>query len=672
MRLSLVSLVPAGVLASLVLLAGSARAHLSLTSPPPRTDLLKQGPCGAGPADPRGPTVATFKPGEKIVVTWNEFVDHPGHFRIALDPDGQDDFFEPASFDDVSGGPGVIVDGIFDKNGGDYSLEIELPNIECDSCVLQVIQVMTDKKPYGDGNDLYYQCADIAIVGEMVGTTGEPGSTGPDTTGDPGPTTDPASTTDPATSGASDPSAGQTGTTGEPGTSTGDPTTGAPTEGTGSAGATTGENTGTTSAGDTSTGEPTTGPGPACGDGTVDAGEDCDDGADNADDASCTSACKMAACGDGQVQAGVEGCDDGNQVDDDACSDACALASCGDGEVQAGEACDDGNQSLTDECLSTCVLASCGDGALQAGVELCDDGNPDEADACLNSCVPAKCGDAVVQAGVEECDDANAEETDACLASCKSAKCGDAVVQGGVEECDDGNIDNTDGCTTTCTAPKSCLAVQVAFPGATDGVYLVDPDGAEGTPGFQVFCDMTTAGGGWTLLERSPFGGLTIGKALYNDVPVNVDDPKATRHRLAKPMMTALRDVSTDMRLDCRGQDYLLTAATNLFNGQGGPNTCFNWTKVLYKEAQLKGNKVMNKTICTWHVGTSEGCAGAWHIDEAAQNQYGCGLMNYPWKGVAVVSPSADTFATDAATFDGLSPVHDCHKNSASRWILVR
>lgn len=218
MRLSLASLVPAGVLASLVLLAGSARAHLSLTSPPPRTDLLKQGPCGAGPADPRGPTVATFKPGEKIVVTWNEFVDHPGHFRIALDPDGQDDFFEPASFDDVSGGPGVIVDGIFDKNGGDYSLEIELPNIECDNCVLQVIQVMTDKKPYGDGNDLYYQCADIAIVGEMVGTTGEPGSTGPDTTGDPGPTTDPASTTDPATSGASDPSAGQTGTTGEPGT----------------------------------------------------------------------------------------------------------------------------------------------------------------------------------------------------------------------------------------------------------------------------------------------------------------------------------------------------------------------------------------------------------------------------------------------------------------------
>src|SRR5690606_6077325 len=38
-----------------------------------------------------------------------------------------------------------------------------LPDIECESCTLQVVQVMYDKKPYGDGNDLYYQCADIAL-----------------------------------------------------------------------------------------------------------------------------------------------------------------------------------------------------------------------------------------------------------------------------------------------------------------------------------------------------------------------------------------------------------------------------------------------------------------------------------------------------------------------------
>ena len=81
---------------------------------------------------------------------------------------------------------------------------------------------------------------------------------------------------------------------------------------------------------------------------------------------------------------------------------------------------------------------------------------------------------------------------------------------------------------------------------------------------------------------------------------------------------------------------------------------------------------MLNKTICTWHVGTSEGCAGAWHIDEGAQNQYNCGLTNYPWKGVPVVTGSADTFASDPNTVDAVNPVHDCHKPGAARWVMVR
>ena len=486
-------------------------------------------------------------------------------------------------------------------------------------------------------------------------------------------------------------------------TTSGEPTTGSTTTGTEGTGSITDGSTGTAT--DTSsTGDLTTGPAPACGDGVVDAGEDCDVGPENADDAACTLMCKLAVCGDGLVQAGVEACDDGNQVDDDMCNNSCALASCGDGMVQMGEACDDGNQDDTDACLATCLAASCGDGAVQVDVEVCDDGNQDDTDACLIGCVAAKCGDGAVQAGVEACDDGNMEDTDACLTSCAAAKCGDSIVQAGVEACDDGNMEDTDaclgtcvaascgdgkvqagveacddgnkqdndGCTSVCTAPKNCKEMLAAVPAAKSGVYSVDPDGVGGNPGFPVYCDMTTAGGGWTLVEKSPFGAQTIGKALYNDLAINPADPGNARHRLGKPAMKSLRDVSTDMRIDCRGADYLLTAASNLFNGEGGPNTCNNWTKVLYKEASLKGNLLMNKTICTWHIGTSEGCAGAWHIDEFAQNAYGCGLVNYPWKNVAITSNSADTFATDASSPDGLNPVHDCHKNGAARWMMVR
>ena len=58
------------------------------------------------------------------------------------------------------------------------------------------------------------------------------------------------------------------------------------------------------------TGGMTTGGVPVCGDGMIDPGEDCDDGAGNGPDKVCTDLCKMAACGDGQVGPG-EGCDNG-------------------------------------------------------------------------------------------------------------------------------------------------------------------------------------------------------------------------------------------------------------------------------------------------------------------------------------------------------------------------
>ncbi len=63
----------------------------------------------------------------------------------------------------------------------------------------------------------------------------------------------------------------------------------------------------------------------------------------------------------------MTGCgDDGTRVE---------FLQCGDGVIDAGEECDDGNVDNDDACLNTCVAATCGDEFVQAGVEQCDGPN---------------------------------------------------------------------------------------------------------------------------------------------------------------------------------------------------------------------------------------------------------------------------------------------------------
>lgn len=154
----------------------------------------------------------------------------------------------------------------------------------------------------------------------------------------------------------------------------------------------------------------------------------------------------LATCGDGTVQAGEE-CDDGNLVNNDACTNNCTLPICGDGIVQGDEECDDGNTINTDTCISSCLSATCGDGYVQPG-EACDDGNSIDGDACTNNCALPTCGDGVIQPG-EECDDGSIGGGGCTINCLLSSECGNGSVETG-EECDDGNTADGDGCNSTC------------------------------------------------------------------------------------------------------------------------------------------------------------------------------------------------------------------------------
>ncbi len=64
-----------------------------------------------------------------------------------------------------------------------------------------------------------------------------------------------------------------------------------------------------------------------------------------------------ASCGDGALQA-AEQCDDGNAADNDGCSARCMDEFCGDGVVQPPEQCDDGNTRNNDACSSRCMISA--------------------------------------------------------------------------------------------------------------------------------------------------------------------------------------------------------------------------------------------------------------------------------------------------------------------------
>ncbi|MGJ8688281.1 MAG: SCE4755 family polysaccharide monooxygenase-like protein [Gammaproteobacteria bacterium] len=195
-----------------------ANAHIDLERAGTHVAKYEQGQLGADTkvgacGNPNGVAtgaVFTYKPGTTITVALAEYIRHPGYFRIAFDAEGSDDFVDPrwivalepeeraggcpingddqcrlgdqASEGDFFNNDTVLMDNLNPHNREtaqpSYSWEVTLPDLECDNCTLQIIQVMED--PAGnahgvyntttqnDENDVYHQCIDIVLSNDAV------------------------------------------------------------------------------------------------------------------------------------------------------------------------------------------------------------------------------------------------------------------------------------------------------------------------------------------------------------------------------------------------------------------------------------------------------------------------------------------------------------------------
>ncbi|MFQ5463682.1 MAG: IPTL-CTERM sorting domain-containing protein [Phycisphaerae bacterium] len=125
-----------------------------------------------------------------------------------------------------------------------------------------------------------------------------------------------------------------------------------------------------------------------CGNGIVEANEECDDGNINQHD-SCLRDCVLNVCGDGFHNVGIEECDDAGESA--SCDADCTLPICGDGIVNAAafEQCDNGPDDPSDCCLSICFFASSGSLCGQGPTECSDQGICDGGGNCNANDAPA-------------------------------------------------------------------------------------------------------------------------------------------------------------------------------------------------------------------------------------------------------------------------------------------
>jgi hypothetical protein len=197
-----------GLVSTFIAFAATSAAHISVEQGGIHESrhgesLLKDAPCGVA-GGTRGENVYTYKAGETIEIKLVETIPHPGYFRIAFDEDGDDDFIEPASIkpvdparacpfnaadkcgeSDFDNSPAVLMDNLnphlAGEDGPDYSWQVKLPDVACDNCTLQVMQVMEDTihgayNPVpGDPADTpfyiadnYHQCIDLVLTTNPV------------------------------------------------------------------------------------------------------------------------------------------------------------------------------------------------------------------------------------------------------------------------------------------------------------------------------------------------------------------------------------------------------------------------------------------------------------------------------------------------------------------------
>jgi hypothetical protein len=181
--------------AFLVCWQSGAHAHFKLIEPTSwliedeRGDPQKTGPCGGSNTNwgTQSFVIGKATGGQQLHVKVQETIYHPGHYRVALAVSSPTELppDPKAEIKDTERGPRsvsaaiqnppqvpVLADGLFvhsaPPNGPmpPWEADVQLPNITCKKCTLQVVQFMADHLYNNPGGYTYHHCAELQITAD--------------------------------------------------------------------------------------------------------------------------------------------------------------------------------------------------------------------------------------------------------------------------------------------------------------------------------------------------------------------------------------------------------------------------------------------------------------------------------------------------------------------------
>ena len=179
-------------LVAMGILAPFADGHFRLLEPKPWIaqnelgDPQKLGPCGGTSDNGGSPTnaITNVQGGQKLHIKVQETVFHPGHYRIALAVNSRTELPDDpvvltretdhgplsvlAKIDDPAEPP-VLADGLWQhtsRSTEPFETDVQLPNISCPTCTLQIVEFMAQHPYNKDGGYSYHHCAVLNITAD--------------------------------------------------------------------------------------------------------------------------------------------------------------------------------------------------------------------------------------------------------------------------------------------------------------------------------------------------------------------------------------------------------------------------------------------------------------------------------------------------------------------------